>query len=89
MCCLGILSARSLDVVPPIPSAAGYLWLGAYGFLGYYLFMRYKEFQRKFNFGRKAFITSIIGNAILVLTANLSVLSIDFDGSCDCNPCRI
>jgi len=69
-----------LDVVPPIPSAADYLWLGAYGFLGYYLFMTYKEFQKKFNFGRKALIASIIGNAIflgyiIALTVNLSVLS--------------
>ena len=69
-----------LDVVPPIPSAADYLWLGAYGFLGYYLFMTYKEFQKKFNFGRKALIASVIGNAIflgyiIALTVNLSVLS--------------
>jgi hypothetical protein len=69
-----------LDLVPPIPSAADYLWLGAYGFLGYYLSMTYKEFQKKFKFGRKALIGSIIGNAIflgyiIVLTANLSVLS--------------
>jgi hypothetical protein len=34
-----------LDIVPPIPSAADYLWLGAYGFLGYYLFMTYKGFK--------------------------------------------
>jgi len=69
-----------LDIVPPIPSAADYLWLGAYGFLGYYLFMTYKEFQKKFNFGRKALIASLIGNAIflsyiIALTVNLSVLS--------------
>jgi branched-chain amino acid transport system substrate-binding protein len=69
-----------LDLVPPIPSAADYLWLGAYVFLGYYLFMTYKEFQKKFNFGRKALIASVIGNAIflgyiIALTVNLSVLS--------------
>jgi len=69
-----------LDVVPPIPSDADYLWLGAYGFLGYYLFMTYKEFQKKFNFGRKALIASIIGTFIflgyiIALTVNLSVLS--------------
>jgi branched-chain amino acid transport system substrate-binding protein len=69
-----------LDIVPPIPSAADYLWLGAYGFLGYYLFMTYKEFQKKFNFGRKALIVSIIGTSIFLgyivaLTVNLSVLS--------------
>jgi hypothetical protein len=69
-----------LDIVPPIPSAADYLWLGAYGFLGYYLFMTYKESQKKFNFGRKALVASVIGNAIflgyiIALTVNLSVLS--------------
>ncbi|MGB6531185.1 MAG: penicillin-binding protein activator [Candidatus Nitrosopolaris sp.] len=69
-----------LDIVPPIPSAADYLWLGAYGFLGYYLFMTYKEFHKKFNFGRKALVASVIGNAIflsyiIALTVNLSVLS--------------
>ena len=63
-----------------MPSAADYLWLGAYGFLGYYLFMTYKEFQKKFNFGRKALVASVIGNAIflcyiIALTASLSVLS--------------
>jgi hypothetical protein len=69
-----------LDIVPPIPSTADYLWLGAYGFLGYYLFMTYKEFHKKFNFGRKALVASVIGNAIflsyiIALTVNLSVLS--------------
>ncbi|PWU79146.1 MAG: hypothetical protein DLM72_18895 [Candidatus Nitrosopolaris wilkensis] len=69
-----------LDVVPPIPSAADYLLLGAYGILGYYLFMTYKQFQKKFNLGRKALIASVIGNAIFLgyivaLTVNLSVLS--------------
>ena len=69
-----------LDIVPPMPSAADYLWLCGYGFLSYYLFMTYKEFQKKFNFGKKALVTSIIGNAIflsyiITLTANLSVLT--------------
>jgi ABC-type branched-subunit amino acid transport system substrate-binding protein len=69
-----------LDIVPPMPSAADYLWLCGYGFLGYYLIMTYKEFQKKFNFGRKALVISIIGNAIflsyiIALTVNLSVLT--------------
>ncbi len=69
-----------LDIVPPMPSIADYLWLCAYGFIGYYLFMTYREFQKKFNFGRKALFASIIGNTIflcyiITLTANLSVLS--------------
>ncbi|MGB8935204.1 MAG: penicillin-binding protein activator [Candidatus Nitrosopolaris sp.] len=69
-----------MEIVPPMPSAADYLWLSAYGFLAYYLFMTYKEFQKKFNFGRKVLLASVIGNAIflcyiIALTANLSVLS--------------
>jgi branched-chain amino acid transport system substrate-binding protein len=69
-----------LDVVPPIPSLADYLWLSAYGFLGYYLFGTYKEFQKRFNFGRKVLLASIIGNAlflsyIIALTLSFSVLS--------------
>jgi ABC-type branched-subunit amino acid transport system substrate-binding protein len=69
-----------LEIVPPMPSAADYLWLCGYGFLAYYLFMTYKEFQKKFNFGRKALVASIIGNVIflcyiILLTANLSVLT--------------
>jgi ABC-type branched-subunit amino acid transport system substrate-binding protein len=69
-----------LDIVPPMPSAADYLWLCGYGFFTYYLFMTYKEFQKKFNFGRKVLAVSIIGNVIflsyiIALTANLSVLT--------------
>ena len=69
-----------LEVVPPIPSLADYLWLSAYGFLGFYLFGTYMEFKKKFNFGRKALIASIIGNAIflsyiIALTLSFSVLS--------------
>lgn len=69
-----------LEIVPPMPSAADYLWLFGYSFLGYYLFMTYKEFQKKFNFGTKALVASIVGNAIflsyiIALTANLSVLT--------------
>jgi len=69
-----------LDIVPPMPSAADYLWLCGYGFLSYYLFMTYKEFHKKFNFGKKVLVASIIGNAIflsyiITLTANLSVLT--------------
>jgi len=69
-----------LDVVPPIPSAADYLWLSAYGFLFYYLFATYKECKQKFKLGKKALIASVIGNAIflcyiIVLTYNLSVIT--------------
>ena len=69
-----------LDIVPPMPSVADYLWLSAYGFLAYYLFMTYKEFHKKFNFSRKVLLASVIGNAIflcyiIALTADLSALS--------------
>ena len=69
-----------IDIVPPMPSAADYLWLCAYGFLGYYLFSTYKEFQKKFNFGRKVLVASVIGKAIflryiIAFIVNLSVLS--------------
>ena len=47
-----------LEIVPPMPSAADYLWLFGYSFLGYNLFMTYKEFQKKFNFGTKALVAS-------------------------------
>ena len=69
-----------IEIVPPMPSAADYLWLCAYIFLGYYLFSTYKEFQKKFNFGRKVLVASVIGKAIflryiIAFIVNLSVLS--------------
>lgn len=39
-----------LEVVPPVPSAADFLWLSAYGFLAYYLFATYIEFHKNSNF---------------------------------------
>jgi branched-chain amino acid transport system substrate-binding protein len=69
-----------LEVVPPVPSAADFLWLSAYGFLACYLFMTYIEFHKKFKFSIKSLIPSILGSIIFLgyiisFTANLSDLS--------------
>jgi branched-chain amino acid transport system substrate-binding protein len=67
-------------VVPPVPSAADFVWLSAYGFLAYYLYLTYIEFHKRFNFNTKILVTSIIGCGIflayiIALTTSLSVLS--------------
>ena len=69
-----------LEIVPPVPSAADFLWLSAYGFLACYLFMTYIEFHKKFKFSIKSLIPSTIGSIIFLayiisFTANLSDLS--------------
>src|SRR5919199_3731906 len=69
-----------LEVVPPVPSAADFLWLSAYAFLAYYLYATYIEFHKRFNFNTKVLVTSIIGCGIflayiIALTTSLSVLS--------------
>jgi len=69
-----------LELVPPIPSLADFLWLSAYVFLGYYLYTTYIEFHKRFKFRSRVLIASIIGCSIFLiymisLTASLSVLS--------------
>jgi len=69
-----------LEIVPPVPSAADFAWLSAYGFLAYYLYSTYIEFHNRFNFNKKVLVASIIGcgiflTYIIALTTNLSVLS--------------
>ena len=69
-----------LEIVPPVPSPADFLWLSAYGFLAYYLYSTYIEFRKKFKFSNKILIASIIGcgiflTYIIALTTGLSVLS--------------
>jgi ABC-type branched-subunit amino acid transport system substrate-binding protein len=69
-----------LEIIPPIPSIADYLWLSAYGFLAYYLFSTYREFKTKLKFSKKTLIISIIVSAIfagyvIYLTSSISVLS--------------
>jgi branched-chain amino acid transport system substrate-binding protein len=69
-----------LEIVPPVPSSADFLWLSAYGFLAYYLYTTYIEFHKRFKFSTRILIASIIGCAIFLiyivpLTASLSVLS--------------
>jgi len=69
-----------LEIIPPIPSIADYLWLSAYGFLAYYLFSTYREFKKKLKFSKKTLSISIIVSAIfagyvIYLTTSISVLS--------------
>ena len=69
-----------LEIVPPVPSAADFVWLSAYGFLAYYLYGTYIEFHKRFNFKTNVLVASIIGCGIflayiIALTTNLSVLS--------------
>jgi ABC-type branched-subunit amino acid transport system substrate-binding protein len=69
-----------LELVPPVPSAADFLWLAAYGFLAYYLFETYVQFHKKFHFSRRAVIVSILGSAIFLgytigVTINFADLS--------------
>src|ERR687888_1737945 len=69
-----------LEIVPPVPSPADFLWLSAYGFLAYYLYTTYIEFHKRFKFSSRILVTSIIGcgiflTYIIALTTGLSVLS--------------
>src|ERR671932_2630787 len=69
-----------LEIVPPVPSAADFVWLSAYGFLAYYLYSTYIEFHNRFNFNKRILAASIIGcgiflTYIIALTTSLSVLS--------------
>src|SRR5919202_1558531 len=69
-----------LEIVPPVPSAADFVWLSAYAFLAYYLYSTYIEFHNRFNFNKRILAASIIGcgiflTYIIALTTSLSVLS--------------
>ncbi len=69
-----------LELVPPVPSAADFLWLAAYGFLAYYLFETYAQFHKKFHFTRRTVIVSTLGSAIFLsytigVTINFADLS--------------
>ena len=69
-----------LEVVPPVPSAADFLWLSAYGFLAYYLFRTYIQFHKQFRFkNRTLFLTavgcSIFLSYIVTVTTSLADLS--------------
>src|SRR5919197_5883136 len=69
-----------LEIVPPVPSPADFLWMSAYGFLAYYLYTTYIEFHKRFKFSSRILVTSIIGCGmflayIIALTSSLSVLS--------------
>src|SRR4051794_6035141 len=69
-----------LEIVPPVPSPADFVWLSAYGFLAYYLYSTYIEFHKRFNFNTKILAASVVGCGIflayiIALTTSLSVLS--------------
>ncbi|MFL6426166.1 MAG: hypothetical protein ACJ71R_21610 [Nitrososphaeraceae archaeon] len=69
-----------LEIVPPVPSAADFVWLSAYGFLAYYLYRTYIEFHKRFKFSTRVLAASIIGCGIflayiIALTSSLSVIS--------------
>ena len=53
-----------LEVVPPVPSAADFAWLSAYGFLAYYLFMTYIQFHKQFRFKNRTLFLTAVGCAI-------------------------
>ncbi|MFL6509319.1 MAG: hypothetical protein ACJ704_15470, partial [Nitrososphaeraceae archaeon] len=48
-----------LEIVPPVPSAADFVWLSAYGFLAYYLYRTYIEFHKRFKFSTRVLAASI------------------------------
>jgi branched-chain amino acid transport system substrate-binding protein len=69
-----------LEIVPPVPSPADFLWLSAYGFLAYYLYASYSEFHKGFKFNRTVLIVSAIGSAIFLvyiisITLSLSTIT--------------
>jgi branched-chain amino acid transport system substrate-binding protein len=69
-----------LEVVAPVPSAADFLWLSAYGFLAYYLFRTYIQFHKQFKFKNRTLFLTTVGCAIFLsyivtVTANLADLS--------------
>src|ERR687888_1001614 len=53
-----------LEVVTPVPSAADFIWLSAYGFLAYYLFRTYIQFHKKFRFKTRALVLTVVGCTI-------------------------
>ncbi|MBV9178694.1 MAG: penicillin-binding protein activator [Nitrososphaeraceae archaeon] len=69
-----------LEIVPPVPSPADFIWLTAYGFFAYYLYATYDEFHKKLRFSRRVLIYSVIGSTIFLgyivaITLSLSTLT--------------
>jgi len=69
-----------LEIVPPVPSAADFLWLSAYGFLAYYLFRTYIQSHKQFRFKNRTIFLTAVGctiflTYIITVTANLADLS--------------
>ena len=66
-----------LEIVPPVPSIADFIWFFAYGFFAFYLYSTYFKFHKKFRFSRRLVILSIIGSGvflsyILAVTTSIS-----------------
>ncbi|HEY6885776.1 MAG TPA: penicillin-binding protein activator [Nitrososphaeraceae archaeon] len=69
-----------LEIVPPVPSAADFLWLSAYGSLAYYLYRTYILFHKQFGFKNRTLFLTAVGCAIflsyiITVTVNLADLS--------------
>src|SRR5919202_915627 len=69
-----------LEIVPPVPSAADFLWLSAYGSLAYYLFRTYIQFHKQFRFKNRTLFLTAVGCAIFLsyivtVTTSLADLS--------------
>jgi branched-chain amino acid transport system substrate-binding protein len=69
-----------LEIVPPVPSAADFLWLSAYGSLAYYLYRTYILFHKQFSFKNRTLFLTAVGctiflSYIITVTANLADLS--------------
>jgi ABC-type branched-subunit amino acid transport system substrate-binding protein len=69
-----------LEIVPPVPSAADFLWLSAYGSLAYYLYRTYILFHKQFRFKNRTLFLTAVGCAIFLsyivtVTTSLADLS--------------
>ena len=69
-----------LEIVPPVPSMADFVWFSAYGFFAFYLYSTYFEFHKKFRFSRRLVVFSIIGagvflSYIIVVTTSIADFS--------------
>jgi ABC-type branched-subunit amino acid transport system substrate-binding protein len=69
-----------LEIVPPVPSMADFVWFSAYGFFAFYLYSTYFEFHKKFRFSRRLVAFSIIGagvflSYIIAVTTSIADLS--------------
>ena len=69
-----------LEIVPPVPSMADFVWFSAYGFFAFYLYSTYFEFHKKFRFSKRLVVFSIVGagvflSYIILVTTSIADLS--------------